>query len=259
MKPSLSQLMSALKGAEKRTAKAEESTVAAPPKLDDGAPAPVTVEPAGTVEAGGESPPAPLLPKARTTAAQLEALRIRQFITALLKPENKYNAAAAYRSISPNCTPGSARTMAIKMLAREDVLDELDRQLKTITAAADLNEEWVYRQWRAIANADVFDLLNINEEGVCKGFIHHPDDWSKEQRLTVRRITFHPDGRLRELQLVDREKAVELVARARRMFMYDEAGNAITDMANLITQRMQAAAKRTGRTFDAQTGEILNP
>lgn len=273
-KPSLSALMKALKTAEVRGPKnpAGSAAATATPAGSDGgaslqaqvatAPGASSLDPhvAEAATAVAQAPPAPSEQKQPSqTQKTLRELLVRRFVTELLRPENRYNATQAYIKVvaREGTTEKSARTMAVRLLAEVDVLDELDRQLKGIDASADLDETYVYRQWRAIATANLFSILEIDRAGRCTGFKVAPEDWTLEQQLSVTSITFHDSGHLKSLKLVDRQKAVDSIAKARKMFVYDESGTAVVDMAKLITERMSAAAKRTGRTFDHETGKVV--
>lgn len=262
-KPSLSALMTALQTAEKRGPKNAPqgpiTPVGTSAASDGGA---VQPDPPVAATAGQEptapAPPAPSAPR-EDTKKTLRALTVRRFVTELLRPENRYNASQAYMKVVAHegTNERSARANAVRYLAEEDVLAELDRQLKGIDASADLNEDYVYRHWRAIAQANIFQVLEINKDGVCTGFKTAPEDWSLEQQLSVTQISFHDNGKLKAIRLVDRQRAIENIAKARKMFVYDDSGTAVADMAKLITERMAAAAKRTGRTFDHETGRVL--
>lgn len=268
-KPSLSELMQKLKAAEARGPKNAPSVAVAAEGTSSAGPAPTTqaaitaaFPPGGAVVGAAEpsaSGPVASSPQEQRVQSEktLKALNNRRFVTELLRPENRYNAGAAYNKVFPGVKPASAQTMAVRMLSNVEVLDELDRQLKGIDASADLDEAWVYRQWRSIANANMFDVLDIDKSGKCHGFRMAPEDWSIDQQLAVSQLTFHNDGRLKTIRMVSREKAVDSIAKARKMFIYDESGTKVEDMAKLITERMHAAAKRTGRTFDHETGQIV--
>lgn len=205
--------------------------------------------------AGGVTRPAESPEEIKT---RLQRLKIQRFVTVLLSPECNHNATQAYLRTyaSADCTVESAAANASRLLSNAEVLAEMKRQLTGIEAHADLDEDYVYRHWRAIAESDVFSVFKFDATMRCVGFHVHPDEMTKEQRLAIREITFDRDGRVKGVKLVDREKAVELIAKARKMFTPEtESGTAITDMAKMLRERLAAAYKRTGRVFDGLTGE----
>lgn len=107
-----------------------------------------------------------------------------------------------------------------------------------------------------MAESDVFSVFKFDADHRCVGFHVHPDEMTKEQRLMIRGMKFNKDGSIKDVTLCGREKAVELIAKARKMFTPEtESGTAITDMAKMLRERLSAAYKRTGRVFDGLSGE----
>lgn len=200
------------------------------------------------------TPPAPLPPPADIDAQKIRRpLLVRRFVTELLK--NGWDGAAAYREANGKDVKGCA-VRACELLKCEDVRTELHRQLQGIITNADLDEDYVYRQYRAMANSNIFDYFVFNKDGSIKELNLDPEKLTLEQQLNVREMKWSPiTGKLVSFKLVDRKGSVDSIAKARKMFMgLDDAG--LHDIAKEITERMQKASKQV-RTFDNATGEEI--
>lgn len=187
------------------------------------------------------------------------ALFVRRFVSAYLK--HNMNAAQALRSVRKDVTKRSSRELAHRLLESDDARAELLRQLRGLSTHADLDEEWVYAQWRAMADANIFDYIDsIDPKTGIVTLKLDKDRLTLEQQLAIRRLKFDVKGRVADLELVDRSRAVDSVARARQMFreLEDESDEGIT---KLITERMQKASKLLPppRTFDGTTGKEIKP
>lgn len=199
-------------------------------------------------------PPPPESPPAIDTQELRRALFVRRFVTEYLK--NGMNGALAYRTVRPGeVSNSSSAQRACELLECEDVHKELARQLKGIFTNADLDEDWVYRQWRSMAHSNIFDYVQVDPvTGKVLRFKLNPDELTLEQQLNIRRLRVDPETRLIvDIQLIDRKSAVDSVAKARKLFREVDS-EALGDLAKEITERMQIASKKV-RTFDHDTGE----
>lgn len=195
-------------------------------------------------------------PAAPSTREMTRTLLVRRFVTAYLR--NNMNASAAVREIRPDVSQKTSWTMGCELLQEEDVRTELHRQLRGIFEHTDMNEEWVYRHWRSMANSNIFDYLTIDSTtGKATGFRLSADDLTLEQQLNVRELKLDKDTRqVTSIKLVDREGTLANIAKALRMFkeLEDES---LATLAQDITERMQKASKRIPHTFDHETGEEI--
>lgn len=232
-KPSLSGLMQ-----QQKTARRKSKPKAPPPE---------------TAVAVAEPPPLATPANAEQTRALGRKLMVRRFVTAYIKHD--MDGAKAYREINPNAAQNSSWSRASELIQQDDVRAELARQLQGLFRHADMDEDWVFRQWRAMAFSDIFDYMDIDADGKVTWKLD-PEKLTQEQRLNIRGIKVDPKtGKVVELRLVDRQGAVESVAQARKLYsVLQDTG--LKDLVKEITERMQAASKHV-RTFDHDTGEEI--
>lgn len=192
------------------------------------------------------------------TQEQARKIMIRRFVTAYLRPENMFNGTAAYLAIHPGVAENTAASNAWKLLRNTEVRQELARQAKAIEQHADLDEAYIMAQYRAMAEANVFDYVDIDPTtGTVKFTRLSADLLTKEQQLAIRELKIDPEtGKVANIKLTDRKGAVDMMARVRKLIGV-EADESTAGLAEKITRRMQAASKRLGRTFDGKTGEEL--
>lgn len=194
--------------------------------------------------------------------ARMRAQFVRQYVTELLRPRvgTRFNGTRAYMAVmkleEKDCTVEQAANAAWELMNQSDVQAEIARQLKSIESYADLNEEYVYAQWRSIAEGDLFDIIKVSQAGRFEGFVIEPALMTKEQRLSVKKMTFSKTGIVQSIEMYGRTGALESIARARQMFTPDESGTQVADLAKQLTERLQRAAKRTGRTFDQEGRQV---
>lgn len=251
----------------------------AKPKLRDllkgttGSPVAVEAAAVSSPVVPGSSPPAAQLPTDKATAggapirqrrpptdaevrAQARRLAVRTFVRAFLTPGDSFNnAGAAYRKIHPEASDSAAWQGGWRMFEHEDVKEEMQRQLRAIDKAADLDDQWVYDRWRAIANANIFDYVRISADGVVEFIELDPAKLTLEQQLCIQEIQIDVrTGRIKAIKLPDKNQAVANVAKARQMIDGKRDLGAV-DLAARITERMNKAAARVGRVFDHDSGE----
>ncbi len=241
-KPSLADLLSG-------TAAGIVST----PAETAGSTSPVAVT---TPATGGEPIRRRKPPTESETRAQARRLIVRSFVRAFFTPGDTFmSAAASYRVVSPGVTDATARQEGYRMTHDEDVKEEVTRQLRAIDKAADLDDQWVYDRWRAIANANVFDYMSINADGVADFTGLDPLKLTMEQQLVIEEVRVDPKtGRVTNLKLTNKNQAVANVAKARQM-IDGKRDLGMVDLAARITERMNKAAKRIGRIIDHDSGE----
>ena len=176
------------------------------------------------------------------------AVMIRQFVASYLR--HNLNASAALREVRPEVSSRSVRVRSHELLQQDDVRAELYRQLGGIIETLELDEDWVRRQWKSMAESDICDYIEVNKDTKAVRFVVDPEVLTKEQRLNIRRIKVDSlTSKIVELTLANREHAVELVAKAKKMFIeLEQAG--LQDMAQEIVERMQRASKQMPRIFD---------
>lgn len=254
-KPKLDELMESVAAPKKgkRKAKAKSKTTKAKPrKAKEPEADQVTV--VSEHNAPAEEPAAP--PSAPDTRRMARALFVRRFVTEYLR--NNMNASAAVRELRPDVSQKTSWTMGCELLQEEDVRTELHRQLRGIFRHEDMNEEWVYRHWRAMANSNIFDYVTVDSTtGKASAFRLSADELTLEQQLNVRELKFDKETRqVTGIKLVDREGTIANVAKAQRLFreLEDES---LATLAKDITELMQKASKRIPRTFDNDTGEEI--
>lgn len=137
----------------------------------------------------------------------------------------------------------------------EDVKEEVRRQLRAIDKAADLDDQWVYDRWRAIANANVFDYMTVSAEGVAEFTNLDPARLTPEQQMVIEEIRLDAKtGRIVNFKLASKNQAVANVARARQM-IDGKRDPGMVDLAARITEKMNKAAARVGRVLDHDSGE----
>jgi hypothetical protein len=188
---------------------------------------------------------------------------VRSFVRAYLSQgaPTFMNAAACYRTVKPDCPSEEAAYQGgWRMTQEDDVKDEMKRQLRAIDKAADLDDQWVYDRWRAIANANIFDYIRIGKDGVVEFNDLDPEKMTAEQQLCIQEIQIDVrTGRIKAIKLPDKNVAVAYVARARQM-IDGKRDLAAVDLAKTLTERMNRAAARrpdVHRTFDNDTGDQL--
>lgn len=188
---------------------------------------------------------------------QARRLMVRTFVRYFLKPgETFMNGAAALRKIKPDvANPANAAYMLVQ---DEDVKTEMQRQLRAIDKAADMDDQWVYDRWRAIANANIFDYCTVGPTGKLDFSGLDPAKLTLEQQVVIREIRTDPKTqKVVGIKLANIDRAVENVARARQMIEGNRDA-ATVDLAQRLTDRMSKAAKRIGLTIDNETGEITS-
>lgn len=216
--------------------------------------APVTPKAAaGGVAIRPRRPPSP-----EEIRAQTKRLMVRKFVRDFLAMGEPtfMNAAECYRRINPDCTSNTqAHQEGWRLTQDQDVRDEYAKQLRAIDKAADLDDQWVYDRWRAIAEADIFDYCQIDADGVVHFDNLNPAKLTKEQRFAIQEIQIDlKTGRIKNLKLASKNTAVANVARARQM-IDGKRDASMVDLAQRITERMNRAAARVGRVIDHDTGE----
>lgn len=199
-------------------------------------------------------------PSEEEIRAQTKKLLVRNFVRLFLTPGDTFmNAAECYRRVNPDCTNGTqAKQEGWRLTQDQDVRDEYARQLRAIDKAADLDDQWVYDRWRAIANANIFDYIKVDPlTGVVDYSNLDPSRLTPEQQLCIREVRIDPKtGRLTNLKLANIDQAVANVAKARQM-IEGKRDLGMVDLAQRITERMNKAAARIGRTFDNDTGSLV--
>jgi hypothetical protein len=203
---------------------------------------------------GGPSSPSPT---GRVTSKEelyvrARKLQVREFVRAFLNPGPGFMSPAnAYRVIRPDVKNHAQE--GFKYVQEEDVREEMARQLRAIDKAADMDDQWVYDRWRAMANANVFDYGTFDP--VTRTFVLDkldPASLTPEQQMVIREIQVDPKtGVVKKIKLANLESTVANVARARQMIDGKRDTGAV-DLAQRITERMNRAAKRLGRTFDGE-------
>jgi terminase small subunit-like protein len=188
--------------------------------------------------------------------AQARRLMIRAFVKSFLTigEDTFNNAAASYRACFPNANANTSKVEGWRMMEEPDVKEEMERQLRAIDKAADLDDQWVYDRWRAIANANIFDYMSVTAEGIADFTTLDPTKLTLEQQLCIEEIHLDKSGRITKLKLASKNQAVANVARARQMIDGKRDLGAV-DLAQRITERMNRAAARIGRVFDNDTGQ----
>lgn len=219
---------------------------------------PVVTPSAKMIPAAGGVPirPARRVPTQEEIRAQTKRLLIRNFVRMFLTPGDTFmNASECYRRVNPDADDATAKREGWRLTQDQDVKDEYARQLRAIDKAADLDDQWVYDRWRAIANASIFDYIKVDPDtGVVDYSNLDPSRLTPEQQMCIREIRIDPrTGRLVNLKLASVDMAVANVAKARQMIA-GKRDLAQVDLAQRITERMNRAAKRIGRTFD-ESGE----
>lgn len=191
-------------------------------------------------------------PKHPVEPEQRREIFVRKFVTRLLA--NEFNASQAYRDVRGD--KAGARVMGHRELQQPDVRAELHRQLGELLERLDLDEQWVYRQWKSMAESNIFDYVEIDENGMPTKWKLDPENLTWEQQLNIREIKFSPKtGHVTGIKLAGREDTVANVARARKMFI--ETQDKTNDLERFVTELMQRASKRY-RTFDHDTGEEID-
>lgn len=197
--------------------------------------------------------PGPIIDQQRQRPVEMtRALLIRRFATAFLG--EGMSAAAALRSIRPKLTVRHSKEMAYRLLQADDTKAELLRQAQSFRQRADVDEQWVHRELLSMATCDIRDYAKVDTAGTVTEFML--DKLTPEQARNIRSLRIDPKTRkVTHIALVDRQAAVDSIAKVLRMFSAVDD----TDLKNLvadITERMQAASKRV-RTFDHATGEEI--
>jgi hypothetical protein len=182
-------------------------------------------------------------------------MMVRTFVRAFLAigTDTFRNAAASYRAVYPNANLNTSRQEGWRLMDDEDTKEEMERQLRAIDKAADLDDQWVYDRWRAIANANIFDYMDIDANGVADFSKLDPRRLTPEQQLCIEEVQLDKQGRVVKFKLASKNQAVANVARARQM-IDGKRDLAAVDLAKTITERMNRAAARVGRVFDNDTG-----
>lgn len=195
------------------------------------------------------APPGPIIDQ--RPAEMTRELLIKRFVTAFLG--KGMSAAEALRSTSTRqkLTPRNSREMAYRLLQADDTKAELLRQAQDFRQRAALDEQWVHDQLLSMASCDIRDYVTTDAAGNVTEFKLHA--LSPEQARNIRGLRFK-DGKVVDIRLIDRQGAVESVAKILKMFhVLDDSG--LKELVADITQRMSAASKRLPRTFDHATGE----
>jgi hypothetical protein len=222
----------------------------APPPAVVEAPPPAAPTPAGGVVTKQETE--------EELRARGRRLRVRTFVRSMLTQGPGFmNARVAYHAIQPDVTDGTAKNEGYNLLQAEDVRDEMRRQLRAIDKAADLDDQWVYDRWRAIANGNLCDYMHIDHTGKVTWKVDS-NDLTSEQQMVLREIEIDTKtGLVRRVKLANIDQAVLNVAKARQMVDGNRDAGAV-DLAQRLTDRMNRAQKRLprlARVFDNDTGE----
>lgn len=198
-------------------------------------------------------------PPAKTVELRSSTL-VETFVTEYIRCGFKAGPAYKQARGSDRMNPTTASASACRLLGRDDVQAELQRQLKPIVVDRKLNQQWVLEQWAAMANANIVDYMEFDAAGKFLGFKIDPAKLTVEQQQNIQGARVDPKtGKLVHLQLVSRPDTVDKVARANKMYRETEAEEAVADFVKEITDRMQRASKMLPRprTFDGETGEEI--
>lgn len=186
----------------------------------------------------------------------------RKFITAWIA--NEFDGVAAYmetRLSQESIKPASAAVKTWELFQLPVVREEMRRQLAPIIKQMGLNENWVLDQWRAMAEADIFDYVKVGQDGKVTEFNLNPENLTKAQRQNIQTLKWDKDGKLTHIGLVSRTEVVANVARANKMFRDLLKEEDVTDAVKAIVEQMQRASKMLppppGRLFDAATGKEI--
>lgn len=151
------------------------------------------------------------------------------------------------------------RMIAAELLTHPIVAGELKRLSLVAQQAIDAKTIDLTKNWMDIAEGDIFEFLRQDEEG----YIHIRaglDQLPVEKRRLIKRVKvkkrveFGKDDKQivtveTDLELYDRLTALECLGKVQGIFE-DKTANAITDFAAKLTDRLNQAAKRVGRTFE---------
>lgn len=241
-KPALADLIKKTKSKRKKKAPATPSARVKPPS-----PPPPQTLPGS----------APALPDKRSELRR--EIFVRRFVTEYLR--HHMEAAPAYQAARAPVVvkPSSAAANAYRLLQCDDVKAELQRQLAPIIEELKLDQEWVKRQWAAMAEANIFDYVTVNARGGATEYRLDRSKLTLPQQQNVQGLRFDKNGTVTHIQLVSRADTVMQIARANKM--YSEIDNEdLSALAKEITDRMQRASKmlpHQPRTFDGKTGEEI--
>lgn len=149
-----------------------------------------------------------------------------------------------------------------KLMNEPVVIDEL-AQL-TLRARAELEAKAVdvTREWAAIANSNVFDYVQQNSDGYIS--VRDLSGLTRDQQRALQSIKatkttieiprkdaepIIKTTELVEVRVWDKHAALTSLARLQGLFR-DENDEALTNLATAIQQRIAAAERRMGRTYD---------
>lgn len=243
-KPKLSDLLKGTTGMGEPSAPVDPVVPGSPPPAVPAVPA-----------AGGGVIRPRRVPTESEMKAQARRLVVRGFVRAFLSmgSDSFGNAAASFRAVFPDTSASVSKVEGHRLAEAEDTKEEMARQLRGIDRASDLNDQWVYDRWRAIADTDIFDLCKIDADGVVHFDNLDPTKLTKEQRFAIQEIQVDQrTGRIKSLKLANKNIAVANVARARQM-IDGKRDPGMVDLAKTITERMNRAASRRpemGRLFN---------
>ncbi len=135
---------------------------------------------------------------------------------------------------------GLARSSCYDAFALKSVKTEISRRQKQMSSKAGVDADWIVAKLKAIANADLADLLVLDEEGIGR------IDLNKlrgDLRTALTSYSVRRDGKI-SVNMSDKLKALDMLAR--HLGMYQD--KVILEGEMTLVERLQAGRDRANAT-----------
>jgi hypothetical protein len=186
----------------------------------------------------------------------VDRLRAKMFARAYIQLGfDAPGALLATKGASQQFTPAGARNISYRYLQSKTVQEELGKQLRAIDVAAQTDHEYLFRAMRSIVDSSLFDYGLKIQKGKGDFSELSSDNLTPDQKANLREITFHEDGTIKSIKLASRDRALDMLNRAKNL--YGERNEGAQVIAERLRERMATAAKRVPALIDGATGETI--
>jgi hypothetical protein len=185
----------------------------------------------------------------------VDRLRAKMFARAYV--QLGFNATEAMTTLKGGqpLSRNQAQNTAYRYLQSKTVQEELYKQLRAIDVAAQTDHEYLFRAMRSIVDSSLFDYGLRISDGRGDFSQLNSEALTPDQKANLREITFHEDGRIKSIKLASRDRALDMLNRAKNL--YGERNEGAQVLAERLRERMAAASKRVPALIDGVTGELM--
>lgn len=161
----------------------------------------------------------------------------RKFVTFFLNGKTKKEAAQL---------AGMGRDAGYAAFNREDVQKEIERRQHQMSTKAGVDADWIVAKLKAIASADLADLIVLDEHGHGRIDV---DKLRGDLRTSLTGYKVRADGTV-SVSLTDKLKALDMLAK--HLGMYQDKVTVEGELT--LVERLQAGRQRSASLNDEEEG-----